>query len=173
MRGKVIGGAALLLAGCGGGDRDAYNEVHVDARQAQAQANIDAAVNQTGPHEVALSGVPVSSPTPNAARDRAFPTPFGGYWGATPNDCELANYAATGRIDIDNDTIRFFESKARVQTMTVRSPTQVDTLLRFSGDGQNWQRPTRFTLEQGGTTLVRAEPGDGGRAPLTVRYKRC
>lgn len=172
MRRSTMLLSAVLLTACGGSDAD-YNMVHVDAKEAKAQARIDATVNAVGPREVALKGVPVASPTPNAARGRAFPTPFEGYWGATPNDCELANVDARGRISVDNDAIRFFEMKARVDTLAERSASAIDTVLRFSGDGKHWERATRFVLEQGGTTLLRIEQQDAGRPPLTTRYQRC
>lgn len=163
---------ALLLTACGASDAD-YNAVHVDTREARAQARIDAAANTVGPREVALKGMPLATPTPNAARDRAFPTAYEGFWGVTPNDCELANVEAHGRINIDNDTVRLFDDEAQVERLAVRSPLAVDSVLRFSGDPGRPERTTRFVLEAGGTRLVRVEQQPGGATPVTTRYQRC
>lgn len=171
MRRNGIGWAmagALLLAGCGQEAAD-YNRVEVPERQARAEAAIEQAVAASGPRQAARAGLPVSTPTPNAARARALPTEFQGYWGITPGDCELANYQATGRININADTIRFHEARATVSEVREASPARVFARLAFSGEGQRWERLTRFALEAGGTRLVRTELPSGG----TTRYQRC
>lgn len=155
------------LAACGGGSDADYNRIDVPEKEAEAQNVIDAAVAVNGASTTALAGVPVTKPSPNAARQRALPKEFQGYWGRTANDCELANTEATGRINVDADTIRFYESKARVLDVIEASPYAVTADLRFDGEGQTWQRRTEFRLENGGITLVR---NDGGQ---TVRYSRC
>lgn len=163
---------ALLLAACGGGEAD-YNTVEVDEQAARAQATIDARTMQVGAKQAERSGMPVGEPAATAARGRALPTAFQGFWGVTADDCELANYAAMGRIKVDADRIRFYESRAQVERLTERSPNMVDVLLRFSGEGEDWTRATRLTLEEGGTHLVRTEqPGDG-TAGSTTTYQRC
>ena len=158
--------ALVMLSACSQGTAD-YNQVEVPEREARADAAIQAAARQQGQATVARSGVPVASPTPTAARDRTLPTDFQGYWGATPNDCELANVEASGRINIDADTIRFHESKARVVGIERRSPYQVVADLRFSGEGENGTARTGLRLEAGGTTLIRTQDGEA------VRYQRC
>lgn len=156
----------LALAACSGNDAD-YNRVDVPEKEAAAQAAIEQAVAQNGAATTARTGVPIAKSTPNAARDRAFPTEFLGYWGAGDNDCELANTAATGRINIDADTIRFYESRARVQRMDRRSPQEVAVDLRFSGEGQSFYAREVYRLDAGGTALVRTSP------TATQRYRRC
>lgn len=159
---------ALLLAGCGGGTTD-YNAVDVPAREARAEAAIERAVAEKGPASVALSGVPVSSPTAGVVPERMLPAAFQGYWGVAPIDCELANTDAAGRINVDGDTIRFHESRARVSSVDERSAVEVIVRLAFSGEGQHWRRADRLRLEAGGTTLVRSEEPRGA----VVRYQRC
>ncbi len=155
-----------LLAACSSHDAD-YNRVEVPEKEAAAQAAIEQAVAQNGAATTARAGVPIAKSTPNAARDRAFPTEFLGYWGAGDNDCELANTAATGRINIDADTIRFYESRARVQRMDRHSQQEVAVDLRFSGEGQSFYAPEVYRLDAGGTALVRTSP------TATQRYRRC
>ncbi len=164
---------AATLAGCSGGSSADYNRVEVPEKEARAQAAIDAEVAQNGAKSTARLGVPVATPTPNAARDRAFPADFRGFWGATDDDCELANTAATGRIDVDGDTIRFYESKARVQALRPVSPVALTADLRFSGEGQATFATETYLLENGGTSLLRTRPAAGGQPAVSVRYKRC
>jgi hypothetical protein len=160
--------ALLILGGCGGGGSADYNQgAHVPDEEAEAEAAIERAVKQKGLATTKLSGVPVSSPTAPPARARAFPTEFVGYWGVTPNDCELANTEATGRINIDGDTVRFYQAKARVASLQQRSTYEVAADLRFSADGKDWQRTNIFRLESGGTVLFRTEGGS------TLRYAHC
>lgn len=166
--------AAMLLAACSGAPDEAdYNRVEVPEREARAAAAIERAAAQNGTATTARLGVPVSSPTPQAGRARVFPTAFEGYWGATPGDCELANIAATGRIAVERDTIRFYESRARVQSLSERSPYEVTTELRFSGEGESWARQATWRLEQGGTTLIRSESASATAPARVVRYQRC
>jgi hypothetical protein len=155
-----------LLAGCSRHDAD-YNRVDVPEREAAAQAAIEQAAAENGAATIARTGVPVAKSTPNAARDRAFPTEFLGYWGAGDNDCELANTAATGRINIDADTIRFYETRARVQRIDRRSAQELAVDLRFSGQGPGVYAREVYRLDAGGTALVRTSP------TAKQRYRRC
>jgi hypothetical protein len=166
MRWLAAGMMATMLAACGGGDTD-YNHVDVPEREAEAQAAIEQSVAQNGAARTALSGVPIARASPSAARDRAFPTEFLGYWGAGDDDCELANVDATGRINIDADTIRFYQARARVQRLERRSAQEVAVDLRLSRDGKTFERRETYRLDAGGTALVRSDP------PATQRYRRC
>ena len=158
----------FALAACGGASDADYNRVEVPEKEARAQNAIDAAVAQNGAATTALAGVPVTGTTRTAARNRALPREFQGYWGRTADDCELANTEATGRINIDADTIRFHESRARVLDVVSASSYAVTADLRFSGEGETWQRRTELRLDNGGTALVRTEAG-----AAAVRYSRC
>lgn len=162
--------AAMMMAmtgtACSGSDAD-YNRVDVPEREAAAQAAIEQSVAQNGAASTARIGVPVARTTPTAARDRAFPTEFLGYWGAGDEDCELANTAAVGRINIDADTIRFYQARARVQRLNRRSPQEVVADLRFSREGQSFYAREAYRLDAGGTVLVRTSP------TATQRYRRC
>ncbi|MBY9064649.1 hypothetical protein K7957_17060 [Sphingomonas yunnanensis] len=160
-------GLAAMLAACSPDTAD-YNRHEVPEDEARAQAAIERAAAQNGVATTARAGVPIAAPPETAARARAFPTEFLGYWGVSYDDCLLANTDATGRISVDADTIRFHEAKARVQRLEQHSPYEVVADLRFDGaGGPSWERRDRFTLEQGGTILVRSE------APNVQRYRRC
>ncbi|MBB3349311.1 MULTISPECIES: hypothetical protein [unclassified Sphingomonas] len=163
----MTAGLAAMLAACSPQTAD-YNRHEVPEDEARAQAAIERAAAQNGVATTARAGVPIAAPAETAARSRAFPTDFLGYWGISYDDCQLANTNATGRINVDADTIRLHEAKARVQRLEQRSPYEVVADLRFDGAGNSsWERRDRFTLEQGGTILVRTE------APNVQRYRRC
>lgn len=162
----------LLLAACGGGEAD-YNQVDLKPKEAKADALIANAAQAQGPRELARKGVPVSTPTPRGGDDDSLPAAFQGYWGVTPNDCELANVDASGRIAVDGATIRFFQARAQVTELRDISPARVHAVLRFRGEGEEWFRPTELRLEAGGTRLIRTEAVPGGPAPATTRYQRC
>lgn len=169
----AIGMAAGLTACSRGSNEADYNNVRVDPAHARAQARIDRAAAAQGTRTVAKVGLPVSSPTPTAAQGRALPTAFQGYWGATPDDCALANVDARGRVAIDSDQLRFFERRAAVDTLRERSPTTLAVTLAYKGDGQRWKHDATLTLEQGGTRLLLVEQGDAVRPGQTMRYQRC
>ena len=163
----MTAGLATMLVACFPDAAD-YNRHEVPDDEARAQAAIERAAAQNGVATTARVGVPIAAPPETSARARAFPTEFLGYWGVSYDDCQLANTSATGRISVDADTIRFHEARARVQRLEQRSPYEVVADLRFDGAGDaSWERRDRFTLEQGGTILVRTE------APNVQRYRRC
>ncbi|MGJ3628200.1 hypothetical protein AB5I41_16840 [Sphingomonas sp. MMS24-JH45] len=128
----------LLAAACSGRRRGEYNRVEVPEREAEAQNAIDAAVAANGATTTARAGVPVAQEVRAAARARTLPKDFQGYRGRTANDCELANTAATGRIEVQTDAIRFYESKARVTSVSVTGDYAAHrglALQRGGGDG--------------------------------------
>lgn len=167
--------ALALLAACSGGGGDAdYNRIEVPEREAEAQNAIDAAVAANGATTTARVGVPVAQEVRSAARARTLPKEFQGYWGRTANDCELANTAATGRIEVQGDAIRFYESKARVTSVSMNGDYALTAALRFSGEGETWEQVNAFALENGGTVLTRTVPPSGAQTPaVTTRFSRC
>lgn len=172
-RATIAIAAAAMLAACTGSEPADYNRIDVPEKEASAQAAIDAAAARDGTASTARTGVPVATPTPTAARNRAFPADFRGYWGVTDDDCELANTDAAGRIDVDGDTIRFHEAKARVQSLRLSSPTALTADLRFGGDGAARRFSETYLLENGGTMLVRTRPAIDTQPAVSIRYKRC
>lgn len=139
-----------------------------DGGDNRAAAAIENAVAENGAAATAAKGLPVTPPAQARANPRAFPPAFQGYWGIAPADCSLANVDATGRINIDGGTVRFYESRARVATVVRAASDAFVADMGFSGEGQRWTKRIDWTLAVGGTRLIRT---DAGAAAIT--YQRC
>lgn len=170
LAGSLLLPLALATTGCSRTSDNYADAGRVPAKEARAAAAIDRAAAAEGAHAAERQGLPVAPAPATAARDRALPTAFQGYWGATPNDCELANTEARGRIEIDTDTIRLWETKARVERLVTSSPYRVVADLSLSGPDARWKARSTLALEAGGTTLIRT---DAGERAVTVRYQKC
>ena len=112
------------------------------------------------------SPAPAPSATPKA-QATTFPAAFRGRWGMNANDCDPKRDDNKGLITVSADAIKFYESRAKLSTLTVSTPTRIGTDLAFNGEGQTWQSRTVFELEGGGKTLIRAEESD------SYTYTRC
>lgn len=101
-----------------------------------------------------------------------IPEAMRGRWGLAPADCTSPRGDAKGSIEIDGTSIRFYESRAILQTIAESGPAHLHAQFAFSGEGQQWTRDMRWRLARDGMQLVRSEAGDGAIAePLT--YARC
>ena len=165
---RRTGFALLLLTACSR-QPDYDDTTELNGKDAKAANAVAADVATNGVAAAAAKGLPVSKPGLTRAPRNALPTAFQGYWGMTPADCDLANAAATGRIDVEGDTIRFYESKARVAKLIAGDDPSVVADLTFTGEGQHWTRRTEFALGAGGTRLLRREQGQAN----TITYQRC
>lgn len=176
MRRRSITALAALLttlvtAGACSRTSDNYaTAAEIPADEARAAAAIDRAAAQNGARLTALEGLPVSPPPIGPARNRVLPTAFQGYWGVTPNDCELANTEAHGRLNIDADTIRQWEGKGSVDRIVAATPYRAVADISFSDAGTRWKTRTTLTLGSGGMTMMRS---DAGGRPLQARYQKC
>lgn len=99
---------------------------------------------------------------------KAFPRPFQGRWGSE-GDCTDTQGGAKGLMVINGDTVRFYEARGVVKTMTIETPTRVTAELAFEGEGQTWTKSATFTLTDGGRTIRRTETNP----TLDYRYPRC
>lgn len=162
--------SALLLAACSNGlDQSEYNgAAQPSAKDVRAEQAIARGVARNGAAATAAGGAPVTVATPGLDRSRVLPAAFQGYWALTPLDCELANVDATGRLFIEGDGLRFYESRARIAAVESAAPTRVVARLDYSGEGERWTRRTTLALTAGGTRLTRT--ADGERA---ITYQRC
>jgi hypothetical protein len=101
----------------------------------------------------------------------AIPAAFHGRWGLVPADCTSTRGDAKGLLTISADTLRFYESRARLDRITASAPTTLTGTFIFEGEGQTWTRTEMLELTGGADMLVRREQAEG--QSLSFTYRRC
>ena len=111
---------------------------------------------------------------PGPGRREQIPVNFRGEWNARLEDC------GTGRNDsrlvIDARTIRFYESRGEVTSVTRDGPRAISVEARYRGEGETRDRTTRMTLSGdsrrltvGGLTRLRCPTGPADDQPRPRR----
>jgi hypothetical protein len=100
---------------------------------------------------------------------RAIPAAFHGRWGMVPADCTSTRGDAKGLITIGPESIRFYESIARLTDVTGDFPENFTGEFAFAGEGQEWTRTENLKLTGSSNTLVRSEDEPKG----SYTYTRC
>jgi hypothetical protein len=105
------------------------------------------------PHRVAAA-----KPDPSSRPAARIPAALHGRWGLTPADCTARNIAAgnsKGLLQIDADSLKFYESRAIPASEVNASDTSISGNFAFTGEGQSW---TKYeSLKAGHDILVRTE----------------
>lgn len=162
--------AVLLLAGCNNDERMANNAN--DMAMNEQRAKDDGTVVPVG-NEAAMPGNQSDAADDDddmaSATGALFPAAFQGRWGLVANDCTSTRGDNKGLLTVTGDTLRFYESRGTVDTLTMESSTRVRADLDFEGEGQTWEKTATFTVADGGKTLVRTESDPA----LNLRYSRC
>src|SRR3546814_5910594 len=71
-----------------------------------------------------------------------LPVDFQGRWGLVANDCDPARDDNKGLMTVAADTLKFYESRGVVKTVTIASPTKLTADLAFTGEGQRSEEHT-------------------------------
>ena len=143
--------AAMALAGCS------------ETKQPAPLATTDAVAPEA-------SMTPVASAAP-AEAEKSIPLALRGRWGLVAADCTSTRGDAKGLITISADSLRYYESVAKLGTVTARSDTSLAANFAFSGEGMEWRRDMTLKLQDGGKALVKQEFGaDAVPGPLTYRH---
>lgn len=159
MRNMVTIAAILLLAGCGGGSR-------------QAPANDTVAMPENGVVTLpAPPGTPEPAPSP-APDDTGIPAAMQGRWGLVPADCTSTAGDNKGLLTITGDTLRFYESVGTLGKIVDRNARRIVADFAMTGEGQEWTRRMGLDLHEGGKSLIRREQGPDAMLGL-LRYQRC
>lgn len=151
---------ALALIACG--------------QQTDTQSNIDApSENVVLPaDEGSMAGAPSPEGTDTTEAD-VIPAGLRGRWGMNANDCDPAQAsAAKGLMEIDDTSIKFYESRAVVTSIEDREDTRIKASFDMTGEGMTWQRDMTLDVQDGGNTLIRREYGEGA-LPGPLKYQRC
>ena len=109
-------------------------------------------------------------PTDSVAE--GIPAALQGRWGLVPADCTSTRGDAKGLIEIDGESITFYESRAVLEEVETSQPTMIAARFAFTGEGQEWTRDMTWRLSDDRSQLVRSETGaDALAEPLT--YMKC
>lgn len=156
----------LLLAACSGGEgEEGNNSSSAGQVVEQTPSNLQDDPNNS----VVPLSPPSPQPAPSASPIAALPTEFQGRWGMVANDCTPGRADAKGLITVAADGLRFYESRARIESARSPRPGSIELDLAFTGEGQEWNRKETLTIQDGGRTLVREEQKPAG----SFRYIRC
>lgn len=165
---------ACLLAACEKQSTSSSN-VTIDISETEAANDSAASVapGQTTNASMATTdnatNAPSPMPTPTAKTANAFPAAYQGRWGMNANDCDPKRDDNKGLLTVSADTLKFYESRARIASLKAISPTRLIADLSFSGEGQTWNSKTAFELADGGKTLLRTEEEPAS----SYRYAKC
>ena len=160
---KQIFAAAILfaLAGCQQGNDD---NIAIDETN-----TANAVIETLPPDETVTNDVDDANTSDSSAGALLIPTAFRGRWGMVPDDCTSTRGDAKGLIIVDEDSIKFFESQARLTKVTGNFPENFTGTFAFTGEGENWTNSQNLKLTGSSNTLLRKQSDIA--QPFT--YKRC
>lgn len=155
----------VFLVACGGKEEGGNNSQDAGgAMQEQAPGNL----YQDQQNQI----VPLTTPTrpgPSPSPVASIPADYQGRWGQVANDCVPGRSDAKGLMIVSADGLGFYESRASVGKIAATTPGTLNLTLKFTGEGQEWQRQETLTLLDAGKTLVRDEQ----HPAMSIRYQRC
>ena len=158
----IASAAALALTACSKGQ----DPTAVKTDPALAGAAVTPASESAAP-EVA----PSSAGRADQA-DKSIPSALRGRWGLVVADCTSHRGDAKGLVTIDAETIKFYESVAKIAKIGQRSDTALRATYAFSGEGMEWKRDMTLALQPGGKVLIKQEFGEDA-PPGPYKYARC
>lgn len=144
--------ALALIAACS----DAAQDAPADAPSTSAAAPV------------------VAEPAPQAVETAAFsaiPGPMRGRWGLVPADCTSTRGDAKGLVVIGADSLRFYESVAKLGAISTGGPDRIRAAFALTGEGQEWTQDIELTLLPDGS-LQRRDHGENA-LPGPLVYARC
>nr|WP_294847300.1 hypothetical protein [uncultured Sphingomonas sp.] len=175
-----LGIAALLALGAAacGTNHDESNIAVGDAVDVGENANMDAEVlppseaggNTSLPANESTVEPPSADPNQpliEGNEKAVIPTSMQGRWGMNTNDCDPSRSDAKGLIRISADTLRFYESVAKIERVTLNAPENFTADFAFMGEGMEWKKSENLKLTNSSKTLIRTDK-DG-----SWRYQRC
>lgn len=148
-------GAALALAAC-------------SSEKTETPAERD-----NTPPAVATPPAPVKEAAVSpAAGPQSIPQEAQGRWGLVPADCTTTRGDDKGLVTISPDSMKFYESHAKLGTIAERSDTRIRATFAFTGEGMEWTHDVVLDVQDGGKTLIRRDYGPDAM-PGPLKYTRC
>ena len=166
MRGAHFSGLLGIigsLAACSGETTPEHAASSTPSRPAAELVSV-------GPEMPAL--VPAAPAPGPSASGKTIPAALQGRWGMVPADCTSTRGDAKGLLTIGPDTLRFYESRARLGAVKQRDDSRILATFAFSGEGMEWSREVVLDAQDSGQVLIRREAG-ADAAPGAFRYTRC
>ena len=146
--------AMLALAACSGGSESAETDTMPEAGE------------ETRAGE--------ASPTPGTeiTPEGEIPVALRGRWGMVAADCDPAEMANKGLMEVSPTTLKFYESLGTLDEAGDTGPMRIRATYDFEGEGMQWQREILLEGEAGGNALSLTEYGDDA-AEEPRRYEKC
>lgn len=144
--------------------------MHIDRTIACSLLLVLAACERNEPATNATEEEPVVA-APQAAAS-GIPAALQGRWGLVPADCEPGRSDAKGLLEVDSESLEFYESVGQLGAVSGRTAHSISANFAFTGEGMEWTREMELAIGDGGETMVRREVGEGAMdGPLA--YARC
>mgnify|MGYP000335799878 CR=1 FL=1 len=102
----------------------------------------------------------------------SIPEALQGRWGINEADCEPGRSDAKGLMEVGEETLTFYESRAVLSEAALRSDSMIEGAFAFTGEGMSWSKVMRLRVSDGGNRLIRDDM-TGDEAPMTLIYGRC
>jgi hypothetical protein len=154
----------LALAACQANAPDNAANDAVAANQANAPVKD---IETLPPDETVVE--PENEETAEATGEAHIPDSMQGRWGLVPADCTSTKGDAKGLLTIDGDTLKFYESRARLTKVVGNWPEKLKAEFAFTGEGQSWTRTETLSLTNSSNTLIREDE----ELAQPLRYARC
>jgi hypothetical protein len=124
------------------------------------------------PTAEASPAVSVGASAPPAIANDAIPPAMRGRWGLVAADCTSPNGDAKGLMIVSPDTLKFYESVAKLGMIQRVDADSLAASFEFSGEGHNWVLEVALELSDEGKTLTRRDKGPDAM-PEPLVYSRC
>ena len=156
MKSAILPAAILLaLTACSGGDNASEAEPDMDAVEA---GPVPATDGSLADGEIATDG--------------EIPVALRGRWGMVAADCDPAEMANKGLMEVSPTTLKFYESLGTLTQTSETGPMRIRATYDFEGEGMQWQREILLEGETGGEALMLTEFGEDAAAEPR-RYEKC
>ncbi|WP_156841393.1 hypothetical protein [Novosphingobium aquimarinum] len=102
----------------------------------------------------------------------AIPPAMRGRWGLVAADCTSTKGDAKGLMVVSPDTLKFYESVAKLGMIQRVDADLLAASFKFSGEGHSWILEVALELSDDGETLTRRDKGPDAM-PEPLVYSRC
>jgi len=162
--------AVVLAAAVVGCSREDASDQPSGSASVTAQDAAAMAGNMPGADAAASAPVPTetASATPAA---KAIPMALRGRWGLVPLDCTSTMGDAKGLVEIGADSMKFYESRAKLTTVKSAAADSIRANYAFAGEGQEWTQDIELKRLASGK-MERIDRGEHALAGPLI-YSRC